>query len=229
MRRTPLNITIVSVGVSLFLACTPSKTDLLFEDLPIHKIDTAVAVEYDPPPWTEINIDSMNMVESMAYADSSNFIGKPIYPCARCFLRPEAANSLAIANSLANELGLRMVLFDCYRPLKYQKVMFDLVQNPRYVAEPKKGGSMHNKGLAVDLSLADLKGNLLEFGSDFDEFSERSHHDHNKLDSVAKSNRALLKRIMIEAGFEPYANEWWHYSYKKVDYELDDFVWDCDN
>ena len=105
--------------------------------------------------------------------------------------------------------------------------MFDIVKNPKYVAEPKQGGSMHNKGLAVDISLANKNGILLDFGGEFDDFSEKSHHGYKDLSSTAKANRKLLKEIMIEVGFEPYKYEWWHYSYKKVNYSLDDFIWDC--
>jgi len=63
--------------------------------------------------------------------------------------------------------------------------------------------------------------------STIDEFSEVSHHGYDKLNSLAISNRVLLKKIMSEAGFTPYPYEWWHYSYKQVDYNLDDFIWTC--
>ena len=118
-------------------------------------------------------------------------------------------------------------MFDCYRPAIYQQKMFDIVKDPRYVAEPKKGGSMHNKGLAVDIALTDTSGNILDFGGKFDDFSEKSHHSYDDLDSLANHNRILLKNIMTEAGFTFYPFEWWHYSYTHVDYDQDEYVWGC--
>ncbi|MFT6747352.1 MAG: D-alanyl-D-alanine dipeptidase [Glaciecola sp.] len=236
MRKTLKSITIFSVGVSLVLSCSNSHhvqsetvetpEGLVFkQELNIPTADNIL--DYNDSLWSEIKFQEEGVFENMAYADTVNFMGRKIYPCARCFLRPEAATALKLANEIAHEKGLRLTLFDCYRPTKYQQIMFDLIKDSRYVAEPKNGGSMHNKGLAVDIALADTSGNLLDFGGEFDEFSERSHLMYKKLDSIPASNRVLLKDIMTQVGFTPYAYEWWHYSYKQVDYQLDDYVWGC--
>ncbi len=37
----------------------------------------------------------------------------------------------------------------------------------------------------------------------------------NPKEQTAKDNRRLLYNVMINAGFEPYADEWWHYNSKK--------------
>lgn len=237
MRKTLRNITTLSVGVSLIFSCSNShqvpsdsvetpKDSSPKKELIINDLDKVL--DYNESLWSEIKFQQEGVFENMAYADTVNFMGQKIYPCARCFLRPEAATALKLANELAQKKGLRLTLFDCYRPTKYQQIMFDLIKDPRYVAEPKNGGSMHNKGLAVDIALSDTSGNVLDFGGEFDEFSERSHLMYKNLDSGALANRVLLKDIMTQVGFTPYPYEWWHYSYKKVDYKLDDFVWDCD-
>lgn len=232
MRRMLKSTTIISVGVSLLLACSntpqsPSSIQSNTEEIDTLTVFIKDSLDYDTFLWSEIDFSESDLIERMAYADSANFIGKKIYPCARCFLRPEAAEALELATRIASAKGLRLIIFDCYRPTKHQQEMFDLVGDPRYVAEPKEGGSMHNKGLAVDIALADSTGSMLDFGSEFDDFSERSHHAYSELSELAKSNRILLKNIMNEAGFTPYAHEWWHYSFKNANYELDDFIWDC--
>lgn len=230
MRKMQKNITITSVAVSLLLSCTSAPnsnsstsdrtkdTVLLIEEVP----------DDTPSIWTEIDFQEEGYVEQLAYARTENFIGEAIYPCARCFLRPEAALALDSARVFALDMGLNLILFDCYRPTKHQQEMFDIIQDSRYVAEPKQGGSMHNKGLAVDLALTDSAGVLLDFGGDFDEFSERSHLAFAGLSEEARSNRDLLVSLMKRAGFTPYPYEWWHFSYQKHDYELDDFIWNCD-
>ncbi|NBG65503.1 M15 family metallopeptidase [Acidiluteibacter ferrifornacis] len=224
------SIMIISAGVSLLISCSTSPESSATDSLMLNEPDSIFVnqiLDFNDRLWTEIIFKNDGIFESMAYADSSNFIGQRIYPCARCFLRPEAAKALLKANSIAKTKGLGLLLFDCYRPAVYQQKMFDIVEDPRYVAEPKKGGSMHNKGLAVDIALTDSLGNILDFGGNFDDFSERSHHSFKNLDSLAIYNRILLKGIMAEAGFTFYPFEWWHYSYTHVDYDLDDYVWGC--
>lgn len=182
----------------------------------------------DSSDWQEINMEAKGMVNKMAYADTANFMGQKIYPCAKCFLRPEVSEALEKANTLANQKNLKLVIFDCYRPYGYQQKMFEIVNNPKYVAPPGKG-SNHNRGAAVDLSLADNEGNLLDMGNEFDDFSSLSHYISDKISAKAQNNRKLLRDIMKEAGFTPYDNEWWHFDYRKKRYETSDFRWECDD
>ena len=221
---------IILAGVSLITSCSKSDRSLdsgSTQALTQERVSRVEGGEFNDSVWTEIDFVHEGVEERLAYADTANFIGQQIYPCARCFLRPEAAQALKLANAKAKLLGLRLLLFDCYRPKEFQKVMFEIVGDPTYVAEPTKKGSMHNRGLAVDLALADAGGEILDFGGEFDDFSAVSHHSYKKLSPLAKENRELLKSIMVEAGFSPYEYEWWHYSYKSVDYEVDGFVWGC--
>lgn len=177
--------------------------------------------------WTEVNFETSGMLNRMAYADTANFMHRKIYPCARCFLRPEVAEALEKANELAGDRNLKLVIYDCYRPYGYQRVMYELVNDPRYVAPPGKG-SNHNRGAAVDLALADENGELLDMGGDFDDFSELSHYGNESISKQAHKNRRLLRSIMVKAGFTPYDNEWWHFDYKKKRYATSGFKWECD-
>lgn len=176
--------------------------------------------------WVEINFDSLGIINNMAYATADNFMGQQVYPCARCFLRPEVAEALKKANEIAKDKHVQLVIYDCYRPYGYQQKMYEIVNNPRYVAPPGKG-SNHNRGQAVDLTLANEDGALLDMGNLFDDFSELSKYDNDSISGEAKKNRKLLRKIMTKAGFKPYNNEWWHFDYKKKRYETSDFRWDC--
>lgn len=186
-----------------------------------------VIVQDTVKEWAEVNFEAQDIQNRMAYADTANFMRQKIYPCARCFLRPEVAKALEEANTIAKEKGYRLVIYDCYRPYGYQKVMYDIVNDPRYVAPPGKG-SNHNRGRAIDLSLADENGNLLDMGTPFDDFTILSHYGADNLSREAKKNRKTLRNIMKRAGFTPYNNEWWHFDYKKQYYETSDFRWECD-
>ncbi|MFY9310266.1 MAG: M15 family metallopeptidase [Bacteroidia bacterium] len=176
--------------------------------------------------WSQIDFEKLGIIAKMAYADTANFMHEKIYPCAKCFLRPEAAAALIKAADIAKKQNLRLVIYDCYRPRVYQQKMYDIVQNPDYVAAPGNG-SKHNRGLAVDIALADASGVLLDFGCAFDDFSEKAHYTYQGISEQAKSNRKKLRDIMVEAGFEPYKNEWWHFNYSTVSYPSDDFLWNC--
>lgn len=187
-----------------------------------------IAAERDTvnPVWAEVDFESSGMINRMAYADTANFMHTKIYPCARCFLRPEVAEALDKANEIAKDKNLRLVVYDCYRPYSFQKVMYDIVNDPQYVAPPGKG-SNHNRGAAIDISLADENGNLLDMGGMFDDFSKISHYDNEGVSKIGKKNRKQLRNIMMKAGFTPLSSEWWHFDYRKKRYPNAGFKWDC--
>jgi zinc D-Ala-D-Ala dipeptidase len=176
--------------------------------------------------FAEINFEELGIQNRMAYADTINFMHSKIYPCARCFLRPDVAEALEKANEIAKEKGYVLVMYDCYRPYGFQKVMYELVNDPRYVAPPGKG-SNHNRGQAIDISLADNRGNLLDMGTPFDDFTENSYSHSKDIPRQTRKNRKLLRSIMTKAGFSVYKYEWWHFDYKKQQYETADDRWNC--
>ncbi|HSW73567.1 MAG TPA: M15 family metallopeptidase, partial [Candidatus Limnocylindria bacterium] len=113
-----------------------------------------------------------------------------------------------------------------------------------YVAEPRtagKGGSGHSRGSTIDLTLIKngqkvhqiqektrtlLDGSIILYlddgtvnmGSSFDYFGEASHHENNVIEASYKTMRTYLKNVMIKHGFQPYAEEWWHYTLKNEPY-----------
>ncbi|NND70477.1 MAG: D-alanyl-D-alanine dipeptidase, partial [Rhodothermales bacterium] len=54
----------------------------------------------------------------------------------------------------------------------------------------------------------------LEMGTGYDCFDELSHTANGAINSVARSNRLLLRLIMEKHGFDNYSREWWHYTYR---------------
>jgi D-alanyl-D-alanine dipeptidase len=91
--------------------------------------------------------------------------------------------------------------------------MWDLIHDERYVADPSKG-SGHNRGLAVDLTIIDLKdGSELNMGTSFDNFTDTAHHTFKNLPADILQNRMLLRETMEKYGFKALETEWWHYSW----------------
>ncbi|HOE05918.1 MAG TPA: M15 family metallopeptidase, partial [Bacteroidales bacterium] len=87
-----------------------------------------------------------------------------------------------------------------------------------YVANPQRG-SLHNYGMAVDLTIQDEKGRLLDMGTDFDYFGhpaysnmEAYYEQTRQLTKTQAENRRYLANLMRRAGFSPSSTEWWHYN-----------------
>ncbi len=149
-------------------------------------------------------------VLDIRYATSNNFTHQQVYPVARCLLRRSAAGRLAEAVAEFESRGLRLKVFDCYRPLSVQKKFWALVPDERYVADPAKG-SRHNRGAAVDVTLTDASGHELEMPTGYDDFTEHAHRDWAGASAAAAKDRALLEQVMARHGFVGLATEWWHF------------------
>ncbi|NNF35967.1 MAG: M15 family metallopeptidase [Saprospiraceae bacterium] len=163
----------------------------------------------------------------LRYASENNFTNQKIYDCPRCFLRPAVAKKLVQLNRGINtRYGLSLKLFDCYRPGPYQQKLWDIKPDPSYVTPPAKG-SMHNKGLAIDVTLVDEKGKELNMGTGYDFFGEAAHTDNFDLPEEVLRNRKVLKAMMEEIGFKGIRTEWWHFSLREVQGELSDWTWNC--
>ena len=177
-----------------------------------------------------INIEELSdyFVLDIRYATTDNFLKKAVYTCEKCYIRGIVARALIKANEDFMNRGYRIKFFDCYRPHSVQKRMWEIYPKPGYVANPK-GGSVHNRGAAIDVSLTDLQGNPLDMGTDFDHFGKEAHHSYTALSDEVIANRKILKTIMEKYGFSIIRTEWWHYNYKGgKKFKISDFRWKCE-
>jgi D-alanyl-D-alanine dipeptidase len=146
----------------------------------------------------------------LAYATGDNLTGQPVYARALCYLHRDAAAALGRAVALARGQGLKLRLFDAFRPTEAQWRLWHSRPDPDFLADPRRG-SPHSRGVAVDLTLIDRQGTALDMGTPFDEFSPRAHHDHPGLSAQVQRNRFMLLGLMSAAGWDFYMKEWWHY------------------
>ncbi len=167
-------------------------------------------------------------VYDMKYATDDNFLKAKVYDCSECFLRLKTVKALVKANNKLAQKGYKIKIYDCYRPLDIQKKMWEIVPNPKYVANPKTG-SIHNRGGAVDISLVTLQGEAVDMGTDFDFFGEKASHLYQDLPKNVLQNRKLLKSVMISAGFNSFDSEWWHYNLKAgLKNPVSNVKWECE-
>ncbi|GAA0291952.1 D-alanyl-D-alanine dipeptidase [Gracilibacillus halotolerans] len=160
-----------------------------------------------------------------------------------CYVRESAAQQLMQA---AKELpsGYQFVIWDGYRPYEVQKAIYDDYYRTIQLNNPEKGESdwrqltedfvsypsidkeqpaPHITGGAVDLAIVDAQGELLDFGTAFDDFTEKAHtayfeqlgqqRDLTKEEQIIRDNRRLLYHVLAAQGFTNYSLEWWHFDY----------------
>ena len=186
---------VASLAALALLGCATARSDGGAPDEPL--VDLAAV---DP----RIRIE-------MPYASRDNFTGRVLYDAPRCLLRASVAERLSRVQTRLERRGVGLLVWDGYRPRSVQYLMWELVPDPRYVADPAKG-SRHNRGAAVDVTLVDFLGRPLTMPTGHDDFSERAHRDATDgLPPIAIVNRALLSEAMAAEGFTGLSTEWWHF------------------
>ena len=119
----------------------------------------------------------------LMYTRADNFTGKVLYEdLQEAYLHPEAAKALLQAQKRLKELypGYSLIIYDAARPMSVQQKMWNVVKGTSqniYVSNPARGGGLHNYGLAVDVSIADEKGNPLPMGTKVDHLGKEAHID----------------------------------------------------
>ncbi|MBE6283255.1 MAG: D-alanyl-D-alanine dipeptidase [Mediterranea massiliensis] len=203
--------------------------------------DTIVAIEVKTiasrPIKSEIaqRLDSLGFINiaeadstiliDLAYTHADNFTGEILYETLReAYLHPMAMESLIRANQLlkAKHPNYSLLVLDAARPMSIQKRMWNKVKgtpNNIYVANPSKGGGMHNYGMAVDVTIVDEQGEWLPMGTGFDHFGPAAHTTHEEelvaqgiISEEERLNRRLLREVMRGGGFIPLHSEWWHFN-----------------
>ena len=92
-----------------------------------------------------------------------------------------------------------------FRPKEFRRIV------GLYTAPP--GGSSHQDGAAVDLTIIDKYGERLDMGTTLTDYGERVHTLNDLITSKQRGNRKILHDAMMKAGFINYPLEWWHYCY----------------
>lgn len=209
--------------VIVFLSFTTKTAETTMSPPPLHE-DFVYVTDLIP----KIKVD-------LRYYGSNNFIGRPIsgYNQPKCVLTKEAALALQKVQDGLERLGFGLMIYDAYRPQTAVKNMMEWAQdesdtvmkaqyypnvdkkelfNLGYIAE--KSG--HSRGSTVDLTIISLTtGKILNMGSPYDLFDEKSHIDYQYVTKNQRALRLLLRRRMETEGFKSYDKEWWHFTLEK--------------
>jgi zinc D-Ala-D-Ala dipeptidase len=142
--------------------------------------------------------------------------------------------------------GWQIQIFDAYRPVEVQQYMVDYTFRKTVASRSLDSNNLsdlqqeqiwadvyqiwaipsfdlatpppHSTGAAIDITLVDERGNLVDMGAPIDEMSDRSLPDYfaNAPDPQAQQyhhHRQLLDRVMTDVGLIRHPAEWWHFSY----------------
>lgn len=175
----------------------------------------------------------------LAYAGTENFLGAVVDGYGgrpRALLSRPAAAALAKAQQELAPYGLGLLVYDAYRPqravdhfVRWAKDLGDQKRKAEHYPAVAKENlfelgyiaakSGHTRGSTIDLTLADLAtGQPLDMGSPYDLFDPVSWPESAAVPTAARANRLLLRAVMIESGFRPLKEEWWHFTLEAEPY-----------
>lgn len=184
-----------------------------------------------PPGFVDAATLVPGIVVDMRYADSHNFVGRPIdgYQAPHCLLTEPAAVALAeVARDLAPR-KLVVKVFDCYRPtaavtnfVRWAHDLGDTAGKAEFYPDVDKrtlfrdgyiaSHSGHSRGSTIDMTLATTDGRELDMGTPFDFFSPKSWTADPTITAAQHANRMMLAAAMRRHGFYGYDKEWWHFT-----------------
>lgn len=171
------------------------------------------------------------------YAGPGSFCGPVYKPDARLSLHRDMAEIILAAGRLVRDrIGGRLVLYDGLRTTTAQAVICDtpiVKAHPHWTAEgplrmfapPGKGA--HPRGMAIDISVRDEKGILLDMGTAVDALPEGgadrennpAHREYVHLTEDVRKNRDILTHALTDAAMmmgrpmRPLPSEWWDYRF----------------
>jgi D-alanyl-D-alanine dipeptidase len=150
----------------------------------------------------------------LRYAGRHNFLKHSLYPRGtHALARPEVVSGLAAAQSILRRYQYGLKIWDAYRPVAVQAMLWQASHNDDYVANPDVGaGSLHSWGIAVDATMVDSRTRDVRMPTDFDDFTPASMLPYMGSSPEIRSNLRLLRYAMHKAGFCGLRTEWWHYT-----------------
>ncbi|MBD2201017.1 D-alanyl-D-alanine dipeptidase [Calothrix sp. FACHB-1219] len=132
--------------------------------------------------------------------------------------RPVAVQQFMVDYSFAQALNERGLTEAELSPTQRQEIWELVYQIWAAPSLDEKTPPPHSTGAAIDVTLVNEQGQIVDMGSPIDEMSARSLPDYyaNNQDPQAQqyhAHRQLLCDVMLKAGFQRNPREWWHFSF----------------
>ena len=189
-------------------------------------------------PFVDVEAFSYGKIKVNMQYKAANIPGA----ISKAYVRKSVAEMLMKAQALLPE-GYTFEILDAWRPYEVQLHLFNTYKNDlisdnpdllklseeelikkvcEFVSYPDKSKRLsfvHSSGGAIDLTILDEKGNSLDMGTEFDDFTDKAYtswfEEHGGDETIIR-NRRLLCNVMTSVGFTNYPAEWWHYDFGDV-------------
>jgi D-alanyl-D-alanine dipeptidase len=153
------------------------------------------------------------------YHRADNFTGAPLpgYEAVGAWFDADAAEALARAAERLAADDRALLVYDAYRPRRASEAMVAWARAQGRTSLLDEGWvaarSLHNRGVAIDVGLVRASDRArIDMGTDWDHFGPRSWL--RGVEGPPLRERLRLREAMLAAGFEPYAREWWHFTWR---------------
>jgi D-alanyl-D-alanine dipeptidase len=213
-------------NLPVFYAYVPELSATVGGDTYVSKMVDVRAVVSDIKIW-------------LTWASQDNVLGEVLYPAGACLLQENTARKLAAAAELFAKDGYRIRLYDGYRPYSVSEYLYSKIGDARFVANPARKPSKHNRGAAVDITLERIEdGEQIPMPSFMHTFNISSYRDlpniydyeagseeynailakypdileYPERSATAIRNMKYMSRIMKSCGFSTISTEWWHFN-----------------
>lgn len=153
-----------------------------------------------------------DLVVDLKYATSDNFTGKTIYSFTEAYLRYSTVKKLMLVQKDLRQQGLKLKIWDGFRPVSAQYKLWEAYPDPAYVANPETGYSSHSHGNTLDVTLVNASNEEVEMPTGFDNFTALADRDYSDCTETAAANAKILQETMVKHGFSGYEKEWWHFT-----------------
>ncbi len=171
--------------------------------------------------YKDVDLSKYDVVVSMQLSTDDTTIREPFYNRNLCMIQYDLLPKLKAAIDRFKKDGYTIIIYDAYRPTSVQQRWFDVVGVHKWVADPSRGmGGVHDRGTALDMSLLDKNGRLLEMPTPMHTFSEAASRLSTKMTDTARANMDYMLDVMVDCGFGYINSEWWHFQDTNTVYYL---------
>ncbi len=221
-------------GLTDGTAAEEVKDEDIADEIIVEELEDGRKLSNDSSDFVLLSEAVPDAILEIRYYSTYNFVGDRIdgYEEPVALLTKEAAKALQEVSEEVMAKGYRLKIYDAYRPQMavdnfmawaldaddtrmkeyfYPELDKTVLFPQGYIAEH----SGHSRGSTVDLTLFDMETEKeVDMGGTFDYFGELSHPDYTDITDEQYANRMILREAMLNHGFKPLDEEWWHFTLK---------------
>ena len=181
-----------------------------------------------------------DIISDIKFATDDNILGTQIdgYYDNQVITNENVARALIEANDLLSKYGVKLVVYEAYRPVDafYQirdwlNDLEDTTGKENYYMDMDKiqikeeymeynSDRLYLRAQVVHVALANLSGEYIDMGGEYMVFDEYCSYICDGLTQEQIFYRELLHDIMIQEGFSSVENQWWKFEYNPYLYGI---------